>query len=514
MQIFNYCNSVNPDYKYNKQPTFGYRLPKIIFTDIKDIPHLKCGCCGKDTFRTNDIAHIFKSFEAGSKRALENEALARFKDTEAFTFLTELSKTNPKATIRNLISTDSAADKIKNLSQRAELDVRHIALISEGITVKAPRVIDKLMKYQEHFGDDLKTVFEAMEIYAEKYPKNTFAEIFNKPEVKDIHIKRYNDSKQLKMSQQIEVFKQLRELGEKLSPQDKVRLLKTNSDALKLLNLGIYEPDMKKALVEDLYLNFYKDCSNRRIKKKLMQTVAGFPYDVVSPVDMFVATSVNKKRSDKDIVMMFLKDMRATFEHAKPYSKDGSDKWGNGIVFCQRCNRKRADLPYPFFLSFFPQMKKNIQQQCNKVMTFIMHGKLTGADNYPIEIKKTLLEETDNIIKLNISKYLKFKEKQAELKLKRSEAIFARDDKWYNDISKSLEDVDERIAEALKTVRQLKKTRQMISRSVTEAAEKRERSANTLETSEANFNIAKRKTAEDTEINKTIRSRRIKKRGD
>ena len=147
-------------------------------------------------------------------------------------------------------------------------------------------------------------------------------------------------------------------------------------------------------------------------------------------------------------------------------------------------------------------------------MTFIMHGKLTGADNYPIEIKKTLLEETDNIIKLNISKYLKFKEKQAELKLKRSEAIFARDDKWYNDISKSLEDVDERIAEALKTVRQLKKTRQMISRSVTEAAEKRERSANTLETSEANFNIAKRKTAEDTEINKTIRSRRIKKRGD
>ena len=514
MQIFNHAIKINQDNKYNKQPSFGYRLPKTIFTDIKDIPHLKCGCCGKDTFRTSDITNLLKGFEAGSKRALENEALARFRETEAFAFLTELSKANPKATIRTLLNSKDAVEKFKDLHERTQLDIRHMALISEGITVKAPRVIAKLSKFKEYFGEDLQLVFEQMERYAEKYPKNTFAEIFNKSEVKDFHIERYNASKSEKLSRQIEVFKQLKEIGNKLSPADRARLLKTNSDAIKLLNLGIYEPDIKKALVDDLYLNFYKDCSNRRIKKKLMQTVAGFPYDVISPVDSFIVKSVDKKRTDKDIVMKFLRDMQSTFEHAKPHSKQGSDDWENGIVFCQRCNRKRADLPYPFFLGFFPQMKKNIQQQCNKIMTFIRHGKLTGHDSYPFDIKKTLLEETDNIIKLNITKYLKFKEHQAELKQKRAESVFANDDKWYNEISKSLADIDERIAEALKTVRQLKKTRQMISNSVNEAAAKREKSALTLEGAEVIYKNALRSLIEDGETNKNIKCRRIKKRKD
>ena len=109
---------------------------------------------------------------------------------------------------------------------------------------------------------------------------------------------------------------------------------------------------------------------------------------------------------------------------------------------------------------------------------------------------------------------MKFKEHQAELKQKRAESVFANDDKWYNEISKSLADIDERIAEALKTVRQLKKTRQMISNSVNEAAAKREKSALTLEGAEVIYKNALRSLIEDGKTNKNIKCRRIKKRKD
>ena len=47
-------------------------------------------------------------------------------------------------------------------------------------------------------------------------------------------------------------------------------------------------------------------------------------------------------------------------------------------------------------------MKKNIQKQMNRVITFINRKKISGYDNYPVDIKQTLLRETDNLIKIKI----------------------------------------------------------------------------------------------------------------
>lgn len=506
----NFKNNIyNPSLK---QPSFGHKLPNKVFYDIKDIPKLKCGCCGHDMFKTDEIKSILKTFEAGSKRALENDALAKFRETEAYQFLQDISKKAPKTSVRELLSTPENGAKMRDLHPRTQLDIMQIALIADGITSRAPRVINRLSKYRDAFGDDLRAVFDTMEIYAEMYPKKTFAEIFNLPEIRDYHAAYAEEAKNTASQQRIEVFKHLRTFADTLAPEDKKKLLQTNSDAIKLLNSGIYEPDVTKALVEDLYKNFISGCSNKRVKKQLMQIVSKFPFDVVSPVDTFITNSVTKKRSDKDIIKIFLDDMLATFEHVKPHSKEGADGWENGIVLCKRCNRKRADLPYTFFLSLFPQMKVYLQKQCNKIMTFIKGGKLKGYDTYPQEIKQTMLRETGNTIRLNISKYLKFKEEEAALKYKRAQTVYANDEKAYNEAAGEIRNIDERIEEVMKLVRQLKKERRIASENLNAAAETRRNSAGELEDAKIALTKAKEYIEDDTSITQNIKPKRIKKR--
>ncbi len=506
------------NFRYNtyntslNQPSFGHKLPNKVFYDIKDIPKLKCGCCGHDMFKTDEVSNMLKSFEAGSKRALENDALLKFKDTEAYQFLLGLSKEAPKSTIRELLSVPKNGVQMRDLHPKTQLDIMQIALIADGITSRSQRVIERLSKYRDCFGDDLKAVFDTMEIYSEMYPKKTFAEIFNLPEIKNYHAAYAEEAKAVSSQQKIEVFKQLRTLADTLTPNDKHNLLQTNSDAIKILNSGIYQPDITKALVEDLYLKFISGSSNKRIKKQLMQIVSKFPFDVVSPVDTFITNSVIKKRSDKDIIRLFLNDMLATFEHVRPHSKEGADGWENGIVLCKRCNRKRADLPYTFFLSLFPQMKVNIQKQCNRIMAFIKGGRLKGYDTYPQDIKETMLRETDNTIRINISKYLKFKEEEANLKYKRAQAVFADDEKAFNDAAGEIRNIDDRIEEVMKIVRQLKKERRAASETMNAAAEARRNSAGELKDAEIELRHAKEYLEEDSAINQTVKPKRIKKR--
>lgn len=234
-----------------------------LFTDIKDLPKLKCACCGKDMFKADEIKTMLNSYQAGSKRALENNALAKFKDTEAFEFLSGLSKENPKATLRELVSNREGGAKMRDLHPRTQLDIMQMALIADGISVKAPRVIAKLSKYKDMFGEDLRAVYDTMEIYAEMYPKKTFAEIFNLPEVSERHKTLYAEAKAQTSKQKIDVFKRLRDFSETLPPKDRSRLQDANTQAIKILNNGMYEPKFVKALVSGIYENFLKSADTK-----------------------------------------------------------------------------------------------------------------------------------------------------------------------------------------------------------------------------------------------------------
>lgn len=494
---------------YPNRINFGYGLPNKIFSDIRDIPRMKCGCCGKDTLDKHEIKHFLNSFHAGSKRALENTALSNYADTEAFSFIKLLSEVQPKETIRNLISVQENKSKIKSLSPRTQLDINMIALISDGISVKAPRVMKKLEKFRHFFGAEDNAILELMDVYALKYPKKTFAEIFNLTEVAKYHREIHDLNTKTASTQRINVFKRLKEFSQTLTPEDAKTLQKTNSNVITVLNQDFIQPHLKKGLVEDLYESFMKNARGKISKRKLRNIIKEFPYTGMTP-DRFITENVANQRSDMDIVKYFVKRLQATEEHFKARSKNGTDTKDNIIILCQKCNEERSNLPYPFFLRFHPEMIQNLQKQINKIITFIKHGKLVGYDDYPADIKTNVLTGSDNLIRLKIGDYLKFRKELAARELERSQAILANDTQTFETAQGNLSDINTKIEELEAQIRTLKKEKRTIKEEFTVAEEVKNRSENQVRMNEYALEDAQEILNTDREVNQSLKYKRRK----
>ena len=471
-----YNNSYNIPYRpinNNSQTSFCGRLPNDIFESIRDIPHMQCACCGDFTMTSSEVKKFLRSFMATSKEVVENSALAKFKNTDAFNFLEELSVQYPKNTLRELISSEDVSENIKSLSPKTQLDIMQIGIYADGISIKAPKVVKKLEKYYEHFSDDAKNMFDLIDVYATKYPKKTFAEIFSMPEVIGYHSNIFENTKQENSIRKINVFKRLRELSLDLPKKEMKDLQNVNTNAMTILNDGLYKSNINKALIEDLYSQFTLRCSNKNIAQQIFETAMELPFNSSSP-DKYIVDFVKNRKNDMDFIKMFVNEIQATFEHYKAKSKGGEDVQDNIIILCGKCNKERSNLPYPFFLRLHPEMYENIQKQLNKVMNFIMRGKLINYDNYPIGIRDTVLEETDNLIKLNIDKYLKFREEKALKSLELSKNIFEKNEQSYNDAAIKLEKINMQLEKTMQKLRNLKKQKRKLNEQLEEISKSKE----------------------------------------
>lgn len=505
-----YCKK---EYDCNRtpyNPVFGYRLPKRPVYEIKDISKLNCGCCGNDMLTSDEIKSFLSGFAASSKRALEHSLIRPFKESEAYEFLKQLSQIQPKKTICELISMPENELKISTLDQRTKLSINHIAVLSEGITVKAPRVMQKLNKYYEYFSQEDKEILDLMELYSIKYPKSTFAEIFQKPEVMDYHKNLSELAKQQIITQRTDCFKKLRSVFKFIPKKDLAVFQEVNTEVIKNLNKG-YKPDIKKAVIEELYHEFFKaHPQSLKVKRKINSVIKEFPYQSFS-VDNFISDCAEFQKSDLDIVKYFVDNLQATFEHVHAKSKNGSDEVRNGIALCKKCNHERSDVPYRIFLRFHPEMKVNLQKQINKVITFIKNKKLINHDDYPMDIKQTVWDETEHIIKLKIDKYLKFREEKAAKSLELARAVLEKDTEKFNAASKTLGEIDARIDEVMAVIRKLKKERSKIFSSYNEAAEIKSFSEAELRKDENELNVIQAIKEYDKTLNTSEKAKRIRK---
>lgn len=491
----------------NNRINFGYGIPNKVFRDIRDIPRMKCGCCAGDMLTSYEMKKVLRGFEAGSKRALENDALARFRESQAFEFVQTLSQIQPKQTIRTLISDPANKIKINTLEPRVRLDINHIALIADGISVKAPRAVQKLEKYSEFFSKEHQEIFELMDLYALRYPKNTFAEIFNKPEVAQYHAELLEMTKKQNSMQKIEVFKSLSEFGKTLPPKDLKLLQQANTDVVTILNTEFLQPHIRKELIKDVYKGFLANSESRISKKKLFNIVDRLPTGIAG-ADSFITSCVQNKMSDMDIIKLFLDDVQATYEHYKARSKDGADTKDNIIILCGKCNQERGNLPYPFFLRFHPEMMQNLQKQFNKIMTFIRHGKLVGYDDYPIDIKQNILTGSDNLIRPKIGEYLKFRKERAEQKLVQSQAVLSKNQAALDSATERLSEIDAKIEEVNAVLRKLKKERRAISEDYEKASNAKSRAALEVSHHENVVQNLEETIKSDRELNESLKHKK------
>ncbi len=67
----------------------------------------------------------------------------------------------------------------------------------------------------------------------------------------------------------------------------------------------------------------------------------------------------------------------------------------------------------------YPDFQSNLQKQINTVMSYIKGGRLLTYEDYPQQIKKTMLYATHQRIRINIKKYLKYQAQKAKQNLEK-----------------------------------------------------------------------------------------------
>lgn len=442
-------------------PNFTGRLPKGVFYDIRDIPNLTCARCGKKMMSIPQRNHFVTSVRAGSRAELRNTALDEFRTHDVFKFFSNLSKKHPFTPLEKLVSRKSVKRKMDGLGRVGKLEAKEILEITGGMTKNAPQVMKKLNTIKDQVPKNYQELLFYMDFYAKQYPKNTFSEIFNKPEVWMYHDKIARARKNLFLAQRERAMNKLEELGKSLPDTHHIQKC---FDKVKLNTLSLIsdrnKPNATKRLeLVDIYKRFLGSFNSKSVANKFWQQVNDLPYSTQTADNLLL----NMRRcTDTEIVRQIADNMTSTFEHIVPASKGGSVAKHNGLCFCQACNQERATVAYTILLGKYPEFAQNVQKQMNRLVSFITHGKLPTYEEYPKKVKKTLLDVTNQKLRINIKKYLKFVDEKAQNELVKAKALYDNDQKLLSHANSNIAANDAKIEELKRQIQKLQEEKEIL----------------------------------------------------
>ena len=443
----------------NNQPAFGYGIPKRSFNDVRDIPGLTCAKCGKKMMSLLERDELINKLLAGSKTCLQRHEFDEFRNSNNFRFLVNLSKKHPKTPLYAIVQDKDVNYKISRMGNFGRKEINEVVDISRTVTRKAPQVVKKLLPFKERMSPEFQELLDYMEIYAIKYPKCTFSEIFSKREVFDYHDKIRLFRKEEFSLLKTKALKNLDKTAELLPAEQREQFLNLNKAANRIITTGNHPESAKRIMLEVLYKDFLTNITDKKLSAKIQKQINNLPVREISGDNLIVGYS---KLNDTEILRMILDNICSTFEHIVPNSEGGKAVKHNGICLCAQCNSERATIAYSVIMEKFPEFSQNIQKQLNKVMAFIKNKKLTGYELYPQKVKKTLLDVTDQKLRINIKKFLKFKEKEAELRFQHAKARYAQNKNLLQETNSEISNNNKKIDELRRELKRLQEEKTIL----------------------------------------------------
>ena len=131
---------------------------------------------------------------------------------------------------------------------------------------------------------------------------------------------------------------------------------------------------------------------------------------------------------------------------------------------------------------------------------------MKGHEDYPIGIKKTMLTETNNMINLDISKYLKIREERAAKQLEKAQAALLGDEIKCNNAGAEIAEIDSKLDELMSQLRKLKKQRHIIEKHFEESTASKEANEIDVQKSSELLDKIKQLIENDEFINKIFKS--------
>ena len=271
--------------------------------------------------------------------------------------------------------------------------------LSKCTTVK--KVVKYLKPYKSNMLKTERAIFERLEAVEKDSPRKL---------LQDILSKWYNDALiKLKM-EEFSIIDEIDKISLSLSPETMINVRKETTKC----RMAIIENDpqntfkRKPALGNLLKIDIIKP-EEEKIMAKLLEKASYLPNSTTSENAFIVKYS---GRPHNEIAFRLISPSVATIDHVTPASKGGTDDIGNFLLTSAGANCLKQNMWLKNFIKRFPEVIENCQKYIDFMINIINHGGLKGLQSYPYKIKTKLIKESNNKIKLDLSK-LKYSKKEA-----------------------------------------------------------------------------------------------------
>ncbi len=119
------------------------------------------------------------------------------------------------------------------------------------------------------------------------------------------------------------------------------------------------------------------------------------------------------ERDEDEVLRRLMIGSVATIEHVRPHSLGGVNQISNFLLVSNNGNKYRENIPLSVYIDRNPGIPEYCQTYIDEIISSIHGGGLKGNEGYPYKIKKTLFEESEGRILLDLSGY-RISEAEAE----------------------------------------------------------------------------------------------------
>ncbi len=259
-----------------------------------------------------------------------------------------------------------------------------------------------LSSYTDYMQKIEKKMFDVFKKYSETNPNGRFQDCLNK---------LYDDALARLKIEEFLVLDKVDRISLELSPNTALGVRSKTTRCRQVILANKEEDTFKrKTFISSLDEIVPSNADEQKILERMKDQALFLPTSGSSE-NAFVVKYA--KRSEQEIAKRLLRASVATIEHVKPDSLGGGNTLSNFMLVSAQANSRRANMPLEKYIERYPDIPQFCQVYINQIISSIYKGKLGGCETYPYKIKRTLANESNGRIVLNLSKY-KYTEFQAE----------------------------------------------------------------------------------------------------
>lgn len=246
-----------------------------------------------------------------------------------------------------------------------------------GPSVKAIQI---LSQFEESMKDVEKLCFQKIKQISKKEPRKDLQKILLR--LRPESLKRLQTG-------QLKIINKINSFGELLSNNSRMQLLKITDMAKTIIIEDHPENQFRRKIFINNISKFKESIPENKIGDQIYEVALSLK-NSENDLDSFIVKY--SQRSSREIGQRLV--TFSTIEHIKPHSGEGKSAMENYLSECLADNGNKGDMPLHEWLKIHPEMIENTKLYLTDIINIINQGRAKGYESYPLDVTKTLKQES------------------------------------------------------------------------------------------------------------------------